>query len=242
MYFPQFALHLEVDEPHHEKSGQRKSDQLRELDIVEATDDDLERIKIADPDVDPNIARPMADIKRDIDEFVEIVREKKRTGVAAGTFSPWDLEQRYSSAPVIEKGSISVADNVAFKTQVEAMRCFGFTGKGYQRGVWRIKDGSNDLVWFPRLFPHGLWINELSEDGKTISERAVAQEGIDSIAKQRADYEQGRVRQHIVFAKARDALGQNVLRFVGCFEIDLENSERDVLRFNRKNTEVPVRI
>ena len=48
--------------------------------------------------------------------------------------------------------------------------------------------------------------------------------------------------QHIVFAKARDALGQNLLRFVGCFEMDLENSESDVLRFNRKKTEVSVRV
>jgi hypothetical protein len=242
LYFPQFALHLEVDEPHHEKTSQRKSDHLRELDIVEVTDHDIERIKIADPDVDPQIARPMAEIKRDIDAFVERVREKKRAAVAEGTFSPWDMEKRYAAEPVIEKGSISIADNVAFKTQVEALRCFGFTGRGYQRGAWRIKDGSNDWVWFPRLFPHGLWINELSEDGKTISERAMGQEGIESIAKQRADYEQGRVRQHIVFAKAKDALGQNVLRFVGCFEIDLENSGRDVLRFNRKETEVPVRV
>lgn len=151
------------------------------------------------------------------------------------------MEERYSSKPVIDRGHISIADNVAFKTQVEALRCFGFAGEGYQRGAWRIKDGSNDLVWFPRLFPHGLWVNELSEDGKTISERAVGQEGIDSIAQQRNDYENGRVRQHIVFAKARDALGQNLLRFVGCFEMDLENSKRDVLRFTRKKTELPVR-
>lgn len=242
LYFPQFALHLEVDEPPHEKTGQRKSDHFRELDIIEATDHEIERIKVADPDGDPNIAKPMADIKRDIDAFVDKVHGKKRAAVAKDIFSPWNMEKRYSSEPVIEKGSISVADNVAFKTQMEALRCFGFTGKGYQRGAWRIKDGSNDCVWFPRLFQHGPWINELSEDGKTISERAVGQEGIESIAKQRDDYEQGRVRQHIVFAKAKDALGQNVLRFVGCFEIDLENSERDVLRLNRKKTEVPVRV
>lgn len=242
LYLPQFALHLEVDEPHHEKTSQRKSDYLRELDIVEATDHEIERIKISDPNGDQNIAKPMNEIKQDIDRFVDRVRDKKRAALAEGLFSPWDMEKRYASGPVIEKGSISIADNVAFKTQVEALRCFGFAGKGYQRGVWKIKDGSNDVVWFPRLFPHGLWVNELSEDGKTISERAVGSEGIDSIAGQRDAYEKGRVGQHIVFAKAKDALGQNVFRFVGTFEIDPENSERDVLRFKRRKTEIPVRV
>jgi hypothetical protein len=240
LYFPQFSLHLEVDEPHHDQDNQRKSDHLRELDIVEVTDHEIVRIKISDSE--QQIVKPMAEIKQDIDAFVEKVREEKRAAVAAGTFSPWDMEKRYSADPVIQKGTISVADNVAFKTQVEALRCFGFAGKGYQRGAWRINDGSNDWVWFPRLFQHGHWINELSEDGRTISERAVGQEGIDSIARQRADYERGRVRQHIVFAKAKDALGQNVLRFVGCFELDLESSEHDVLRFRRKKTEVQVRL
>lgn len=88
LYFPQFSLHLEIDEPHHEKAAHSKSDRLRELDIIEATDHEIDRIKIADPEGDPKNPKPMPEIKRDIDAFIEKVRQKKLAAIANGTFSP----------------------------------------------------------------------------------------------------------------------------------------------------------
>lgn len=46
MYFPQFKLHIEIDEPFHE--NQKELDINRETDIIEATGHVIERIKITD--------------------------------------------------------------------------------------------------------------------------------------------------------------------------------------------------
>ena len=34
--------------------------------------------------------------------------------------------------------------------------------------AWKIPDGTDDVVWFPRLYPHGMWHNELADGGKKI--------------------------------------------------------------------------
>ncbi len=94
-----------------------------------------------------------------------------------GLFEPWDFEARFDPKRILDKGKFCVADNVLFRTQIDAMRCFGFTGKGWQRGVWNIPDGSGDTLWFPRLYPHGSWHNELIEGGSVISARAIDEEG-----------------------------------------------------------------
>lgn len=46
LYFPQFNLHLEIDEKFHE--GQKEEDLIRELDIIQVTEYSITRIKITD--------------------------------------------------------------------------------------------------------------------------------------------------------------------------------------------------
>jgi len=132
--------------------------------------------------------------------------------------------------------------------KIEAMLCFGFTGKGWQRGAWGIKDGTDDVLWFPRLYEHGMWHNELVNEGTRICERArkegdiINAEAIASIKKQKEDGEKHPHRKHIVFAKARDSLGFNLLRYVGTFTVNFNESTDDNLIFDRVSEQEDVRL
>jgi len=238
LFFPQFNLHLEIDEPHH--VNQKEADTIRQRDIIEATNHNIKRITI--PEVDD-----IPQVRRKVDEFICEILDLKKAAVKNNTFIPWDWKNRYSSKPIIEKGYLSVEDNVVFQTQVEALRCFGFTGKSLQRGAWKIPDGSNDIVWFPRLYSYKMWKNELTNNGKTIYERAIdcqpkRQEAILSLKKQKKDNSKYPDRKYIVFAKAKDILGLNLLRYVGTFRVNLEDTDESYLKFDRISTDEDVRI
>ena len=250
LFFPQFNLHLEIDEPHHLR--QKTDDVKREQDIIQETGHRVERIGISsdnsNDDLSKATVKPLDIIRREIDKFSNLVSDLKKEAVKSPGYRPWDFETRYSSGPVIARGFVSVQDNVVFRTQIEAMRCFGFTGNGWQRGAWRINDGSNDVLWFPRLYEHGMWKNELVNDGTRINERARIgedgkpnEEALSSIKKQLKDSRTHPDAKWIVFAKARDCLGFNLLRYVGTFKLNLNESTDDNLIFDRTSDRELVR-
>lgn len=109
------------------------------------------------------------------------------------------------------------------------------------KGAWTIPDGSRDNVWFPRLYPHGIWENELVNNGTRILERATDMDGILSIQKQRDIERKQQKRSHIVFAKSKDALGSNLLRYVGTFQVNEIECPPDCLIFERIASEEAVR-
>lgn len=246
IYFPQFNLHLEIDEPYH--NNQLEEDSKREQDIIQITGHKVERIKVKE-DTDSTLR--IKNIRADVDKLVQKIRDLKKTAIDKKRFSPWDFERRYSAEPAIARGNISTEDNIVFRTQVEALRCFGFKGKGWQRGAWSIPDGSNDLVWFPRLYPHGIWHNKLIDNGQIILECAGSEEignrkvyneeAIASINKQREDNSKYPKRKYIVFAKAKDNLGFNLLRYVGTFQMNFDDTSPEVLRFDRVRAEEAIR-
>lgn len=236
LFFPQVNIHLEIDEPFHEE--QKYNDTLRERDIVETTGHTIRRIKILGQDGNE---KRLAVINSEVDNFVEDIVEIVAGQKSLGLFEPWDFDSRYSSKPVIERGYVSVDKNDAFRTQVEVMKCFGFKGRGWMKGAWTIPDGSRDNVWFPRLYPHGIWENELVNNGTRILERATDMDGILSIQKQRDIERKQQKRSHIVFAKSKDALGSNLLRYVGTFQVNEIECPPDCLIFERIASEEAVR-
>lgn len=248
IYFPQFNLHLEIDESHHFKLEtdnqslllkQVSADHIREQDIVDQTGHEIVRIAVFDT-IDRS-ERSLSAISSETDRFVQRLRAERQRQEASGTFVPWDFEQRFDPARIIAKGEISIADNVLFRLQIDAMKCFGFTGSGWMRGAWRIPDGSGDWLWFPRLFEHGIWQNELCDGGLVINERAVNEPKLKneraraSLRNQRLDLAKDPDRNIIVFSKAKDALGNRLLRYVGTFKVNLaqEHESPDNLRFDR---------
>lgn len=207
MYFPQFELHLEIDEDHHKKEANQVADSFRSKDIVLATSHQIERI---------DASLPLMQIANQTDAFIKKLLKLRDIQISRNKFVPWDFDKRYSPELYRDMREITVAQNVLFKRQANALRLFGYMGGDYQRGTWKIPNGNGDFVWFPRLYQQKNWDNELTSDGKMIVERALFKSDKKIIYKEDC--------RRVVFARASDMLGHTLYRYVGAFKHNPEQS------------------
>jgi superfamily I DNA and/or RNA helicase len=101
MFFPQFDLHIEIDEPFHNK--QKELDINREADIVQATNHRIERIKITD-----NINF----INEQIDKIIEEIKVLRNDQINNKTYEPWDLEEEFKGnfkAPFVKNSPVQMS-------------------------------------------------------------------------------------------------------------------------------------
>lgn len=177
-----------------------------------------------------NESMQLEDVNAAVDAFVHKLRDLKQASVAAGCFEAWDYDRTLSALPHLEKGSIRISADAAFRTAVEALRCFGFNGNGYMRGAWTLPPETVDLlggtgkwcVWFPRLYPHAGWLNSISDDGMEIVE-------------QNEDPLHTYVDQwdtRIVMARRKDDLNRTLYRFMGVFDAlpEFKSGNRHIYR------------
>jgi len=214
MYFPQLGIHIEIDEGHHKTNIE--SDKAREEDIVRVTDHEVKRI---------DVTKGLISIHQQIEGIVQEIKE--RLLKEKDKFVPWDIEKELSPQTYIERGFISLHDNVAFRTIADACNCFGHRYKAWQKGAASHVYEKDTELWFPKLFPNGTWDNSISEDGIIILER-----NLDEIENQR--YLKGivdgrigtRIRPHkrIVFAKVKGPLGDIMYRFKGKYQLNINKS------------------
>lgn len=219
LFFPQFGLYLEIDEPADYKYTAANIERSR--DIVNATNFDEERIIIQPDKKKPPLS--MEEVCCEADRFVNLVQSKKEAAVRNKTFTPWDFETRYSAEPHFARGYISLKSNAVFRTHRDALSCFGYAKGHYQRGFWRLpatkvqelgKTG-DWAVWFPKLYATKGWENSLSDDGQTIYEKQTDGTYIDNVGPD----------HRIVFAHYKDNLGFTLYRFLGVFTPDRTSSE-----------------
>lgn len=209
LYFPQFGVTLEIDEPQHANQVNQVADASRSQDILDATG--FKERRILAYDAEKNI-RPLKSVKEDADKFIAFIKQEKLKQIEAGTFQPWNYDEKFSSAPHIARGYLSIETNPVFLTQLDALRCFGFKGKGYQRASWTLPSDRSRCVWFPWLFERRDWNNSISDDGTTIMEM---QKNADGTNPEIGYKETGQKR--IVFARYHDDLGAKIYKFVGVF-------------------------
>lgn len=228
MYFPQFGVHLEVDEPQHASLEQAESDRLRTRDIVDGTGHTVECIRVYQDGQhgtsQVGIAdRDIYDVCNDVDKFIDNLRELKRASVDLGTFDRWNFESRYDSAIHLERGHIDIAHNVVLKTHREALKCFGYQGGEFQRSSWVLpKPNRDSFVWFPKLYENDEWQNDLKDHEKNI---VVKRKGHVSATKSAVDEDLSKPdRNAIVFCHGTDALGATLYRYKGVFRIDRKKS------------------
>lgn len=229
LFFPQFGLHIEVDEGQHFINTKIKADKIREADIVNATGHEIIRI-----DVTKNIE----EINQQIGGLVKKIEGLKE----ADSFIPWDIDSEFSPKTYIDLGYIDIADDVAFKTIKDACNCFGHNYVGYQRAGASHPD-SDIMLWFPKLFANGEWDNKISADEEEIIERNEDNEKAKKYVLSHLNDKEKDKYQHqhkrIVFAKVKGNLGDTLYRFRGLYELDIKNSnEKTGLVWKRKCTKV----
>lgn len=226
LYFPQFGVFLEVDEPQHASSKHTDSDRRRTEDIVSAANLEEHRIRVYDGD--KTNTKSLASVAEETDRFIEYIWKLKEEAVSRGQFRTWNFEARFSSGPHIDRGFISLSTNAVFKYQKDALRCFGYTKDHYQRGAWTLSSDPSRAVWFPRLYETKDWDNDLSPDGQIITEKY---KGGDTTELNVPSIKEWSSR--IVFARYSDPLGSVMYRFVGEFAFEPHRSDEKVRVFKR---------
>lgn len=211
LFFPQFGLHIEVDEGQHLINNNIKEDKVREADIINATGHEILRV---------DVTKSFESINTEIDGVVKKIKKLRNDN----NFIPWDIDAEYNPKTYISKGYIAVSDNVAFKTIKDACNCFGHNYSGYQM-AGASHPNPDVTLWFPKLFPNGEWDNKISNDEKTITERnennLKDKEHIASHINDRKKH------QRIVFAKVKGNLGDVLYRFRGLYKLDIQKSNEE---------------
>lgn len=221
MFFPQFGLHIEVDEPFH--LNQKEQDKHRQADIINATGHTVERI---------DTSKGILILNNRIDEIVKVIKNEKQKKL----FKPWDLEREQDPKTYIEAGYIDITDNVAFKYSYLACNCFGHNYKGFQKGGTIHPFEPNKILWFPKLYPNEHWNNTISQDELTITEIS---SDTQFLKKHISESLNNGYDNRIVFARVKSPLGDVMYRFKGEYKLDkLKSNNQNGLIWKRIKTKV----
>jgi hypothetical protein len=112
---------------------------------------------------------------------------------------------------LIEKGKLSISDNISFRDHLEVARLFGYNYKGHQSATISLDDVSD--IWFPKMYPNGDWDNSLSTDGQVITMRHVPGGQYGGVMTSEF------VRRYVItFGHVKPPSGPRCYRFLGVFE------------------------
>lgn len=223
LYLPQLDLFIEVNEPYHEL--QSEADKQRNDDIVKVTHHSLLVIRCSEQ-VDGRVEwQPLAEIHRQIDECVALIKQLIAEKECDGGLKPWDMSQWLSVDYHKKEGILKAEKHDALSTIDDICELFGTKPKmrGFLRmGVADIPTHTNQEIWFPILKNDKKWVNELSED-KTIfcehhQDPEKRREHISKVIKDN--------RQRVTFFKTKDALGMDVYHFLGVYELDQKETRK----------------
>jgi len=214
LFFPQFGLHIEVDEGQHFVSTNIEADKIREADIINATGHEILRV---------DVTKSLENINSQISGIIRMIRKLKNEG----SFLPWDIDSELNPETYIKRGYIDVSDNVAFRTIKDACNCFGHNYSGYQR-AGASHPNPDIMLWFPKLFPNGEWDNQISNDEETITERNEDSEKAKEHVSSHVSDSVRHKHQRIVFAKVKGNLGDTLYRFRGLYKLDTQESNESM--------------
>ena len=225
--FPALKVYLEINESQHVEQNHQLNDRIRQREILDATDWEQRNIDVYKLTDSRNIQdRTLKEINKEVDDFIGYLKSRKKSfEKMLGIKIEWNFEERFSPNRHLKNGYIKVSDNVVFLNHRDALRIFGYKGKHYQRGYWRIKK-QNKAVWFPKLYKNGQWENALSADQEQITQKKI----IDGVL---MDYPFPDDENRIIFAHYKNILGQTIYKFYGEYQVDWENTIPNTHVFKR---------
>ena len=212
--FPNLNLYYEIDEVQHSSLKHQISDKHRKREIVDTTNFIEKRIKVFTSNGQD---RNIEDINKEVDKFIVFIKNRKRELINKNRFVPWDFKKKFDPKTYVDRGYIDLKDNVAFLTQRDCKRCFGYKGGHAQRASWKIPN-KNKRLWFPKLYSDKDWNNFLSEDFKQIVMQRTS--GNDLNLPVRED------GNSIVFAHYQNIFGKKVYKFLGEYQRTLVSRKK----------------
>ena len=203
LFFPQFELYLEVNESYHLNDSQKLFDKLRMEQIWEITG--WERHVIS-------TEASLSEINHSIQKFVSVLKAKKHNLIDSNEFKQWTASSSEKINQILERGYLSAKLNDHLPKQADVTRLFGANHEEWFKGSYPYRkpfDFIPKMVWFPKLYKHSTWTNQLSVDGKKIIEKYSNGKEIDG---KRTDEV-----SNIVFGHYKDPVGDTTYRYMGEF-------------------------
>jgi len=219
LYFPQLNIGIECDEGYHKQNIEH--DRHREMTIF----DILKQVKdISEYQaLHVDVTRSYEEIEAEINNHVQTICKSIALQKNNGCFSAWrDIS---SLDYFTDKTSISVEDDIAFRTIAETCNTLFSTEYKNMQMSWftpssfREKYGGEYKVWFPKLAVEGKsvsggWHNELSQDGKNITEYN------ESAKEKTYDLKADHYVSRVTFTQVQDPITRKrEYRFVGVFKL-----------------------
>lgn len=225
LFFPQFDIFVEVDEPFH--LSQKEQDQMREMDIINVAGLSPRRIPI--PVGDPKGEEIVAQV---CDEIAQEIKDLRLKAIAKGTFKAWDPEKENDVRTYLASGFIEVADKAQFPTIIECHQLFGYGLDRTKKTFTGAKTHSvNPGI---RVLPaskinSGDWINDLSDDGNTFFEYCGPKCAKDWnwLLDLKTREQMRGIREYHIFLRERDVFGSFCYVFAGNFMIDWAQSHKE---------------
>lgn len=213
IYFPQFKIHVEVNEPAHYDSQERiLADQVRKFEIEEKTG---HRLFVID------CRKELHQIHQEIDSIVDILNKEVLQQKREEVFKPWQPEIEHNPTYWKNKKFIQEADDISFKSIEDICNLFDAdfakTKRGFQRrGAIKHPTEMNYIIWWPAEKNRSGWINTFSDNENIINEshsdHVTLHSHYNNLIKT--------TELRIVFFHHKDVLGNVGYKFKGVYEID----------------------
>ncbi len=214
LYFPQFDIHVEVNEPgHYYSEGKILSDAIREQNFIVSSSHQVMTV---------DCTRDLQEIHRQIDAVIASIKSAALLQIQQKNFKPWQPELEYKAAYYKDQSTLSALDNIALETieQICGLFRVRVPKMGFQRkGAVPYPSMENTIIWWPTM-ENKNWINRITPDGNTITEKA----NKEKIPGSHATDVMNHPHRRITFFKDRDILGYTYYRFKGIFELDFSRS------------------
>ena len=220
LYLPQINLVVEIDEGQHAEIKNEILDSFRSGEIQAVNQAEVKRIPIC-KNLKTDEWYTLAEVNQHISEVVALI--KKRIEEKGEKFVPWTGDDMLSPEYHKNKGYFFVSENEYVKTIDDAAAIFDtkVVPRGYLRpGGFDVPGKQNVIVWLPSVNSRN-WSNSLIDNGKTIIEY---QKTDTNKRDQHVKDVVNKNETHITFFREKDALGFNLYKFVGVFQLNKTKS------------------
>ena len=221
IYFPQFKIHIGVNEPSHYNFVERiQADEERKKEIENNKNHKLFVI---------DCRHELSKIHQQIDEIIVTINKAHFEQIANGIFKPWQPDIDRNPDFWRSKIAISESDDISFSSAEDICKLFQadfHKTKGIclaQGGLFHPKN-SNYLIWWPSEKSKQGWLINLSEDEEEIIETHSDEE-------KKAKYfneHQNTSQKRIVFFLFKDFLGLTNYNFKGVYSYDDSKSNQSI--------------
>ena len=218
-YFPQFNVHIEVQEDAHQNHVE--ADKARKQDIVEVTRDNVILIWPGDSQDDE---ASLEKLHQQIEEVVADFHNRRAEMMADGTWKPWDDPgYEFSIERWRREGEVSLSKGGALRTIWQVCNAFGHQYSGLQKAWASNPMDPKTGLWFPKLYTNNDWDNQLLDNGQWIREEYIGKDT--SGADEHAETVANRGKDRVTFAHVTSPLGVTLYRFVGVFRMEVDRCE-----------------